>query len=108
MCPRQCSYILYISMLVYDHYTPAVFSELLLFGLMLYCPSPPTHIFLGEWEEHAILLRNYIAWILLHGTPEVRGERENSVASEVFIVLGRCIPDGDVVYVMLQVCVCVM
>ncbi len=59
--------------------------------------------FLGDWEEHAVLLHNYIALILLHETPDVGG-RKNRVVSEVFIVLGRSIPEGDVVYVILQVC----
>ena len=53
----------------------------------LYCTSQEfLDICAGDWEEHAILLRNYLAYV---GAP-----------GKHYIVMGTGIPEGDTVYVL--------
>ncbi|KAJ1460495.1 hypothetical protein M885DRAFT_612538 [Pelagophyceae sp. CCMP2097] len=47
----------------------------------------------GDWEEHAILLVNYIWWLQLQRKGESRPD-------DVFLVIGSGMPEGRSVYVM--------
>ena len=44
----------------------------------------------GDWEEHAVLLRNFFSFL----------DQKSGAANESFIVFGHGIPEGDTVYVM--------
>lgn len=44
----------------------------------------------GDWEEHAILLRNYFSFI----------DQSSGAANESYIVFGHGIPEGDTCYVL--------
>lgn len=67
-------------------------------------------ILAGDWEEHAILLHNYILWLVEHdevkaGRSPAGGKRSDQPkrgSTEVYIVVGRGRPEGDTVYVMVQ------
>jgi len=49
----------------------------------------------GNWEEHAILLHNYLAWLQLHQASSV-----DSTTDDFFLVCGADVPYTRVAYVM--------
>eukprot|EP00635_Sarcinochrysidales_sp_CCMP3193_P013293 CAMPEP_0118891262 /NCGR_PEP_ID=MMETSP1166-20130328/1355_1 /TAXON_ID=1104430 /ORGANISM="Chrysoreinhardia sp, Strain CCMP3193" /LENGTH=1557 /DNA_ID=CAMNT_0006829913 /DNA_START=238 /DNA_END=4908 /DNA_ORIENTATION=+ len=51
----------------------------------------------GNWEEHATLLHNYLAWLQLHSSSQV-----HSIQSEMYLVCGSDLLQTPVVYVMQQ------
>ena len=50
----------------------------------------------GDWEEHGILLHNFIWWLQIHAN--VLG----STNENIYLVIGSGIPEGNTVYVMQQ------
>ena len=48
----------------------------------------------GDWEEHAILLHNYLLWIDEHHNQASRYRN--------YLVLGTGVPEGETVYVLRQ------
>jgi len=62
--------------------------------LDLWCTSQQfLDILAGDWEEHAILLCNYINYL---------GSISKTEKFRAFLVMGRGIPEGDTIYVMQQ------
>lgn len=51
----------------------------------------------GDWEEHGILLHNFMLWLQLNN------EKLGSIFNELQLVVGSGVPEGNTVYVM-QVC----
>ena len=47
----------------------------------------------GDWEEHGILLHNFVWWLQLEA-------KVPASSSDIFLVIGSGIPEGDTVYVM--------
>ncbi|CAM9309130.1 unnamed protein product [Chrysoparadoxa australica] len=55
----------------------------------------------GDWEEHSILLHNYIAY-LARKSQASKSSNKHDKRLETYIAIGKGMPEGETVYVMLR------